>query len=158
MGLLSDVLAHPEEFLPLCKMALAAKQATKLPKHPDLAFCYDVLNNVSRSFAVVIQQLPNPLRDAICIFYLVLRGLDTVEDDMALSNDIKLPMLLAFHKKIYERYAWHRVCLDHASTNNVTQGFLDGLRLQALQGAHGQVRDRRQCLLGPGQELSVGHR
>ena len=56
-----------------------------------------------RSFAVVIQQLPNPLRDAICIFYLVLRGLDTVEDDMALSDEIKLPALLSFHKKIYQR-------------------------------------------------------
>lgn len=57
------------------------------------------------SFAVVIQQLPTPLRDAICIFYLVLRGLDTVEDDMALSDDIKLPALLSFYKKIYERCA-----------------------------------------------------
>ena len=56
-----------------------------------------------RSFAVVIQQLPNPLRDAICIFYLVLRGLDTVEDDMALSDEIKLPALLSFHKKIYQK-------------------------------------------------------
>ena len=55
------------------------------------------------SFAVVIQQLPNPLRDAICIFYLVLRGLDTVEDDMALSDEIKLPALLSFHKKIYQK-------------------------------------------------------
>ncbi|GAX82208.1 hypothetical protein CEUSTIGMA_g9636.t1 [Chlamydomonas eustigma] len=103
MGMLGDLLAHPEEFLPLCRMALAAKQAAKLPKHPDLAFCYEMLNNVSRSFAVVIQQLPNPLRDAICIFYLVLRGLDTVEDDMALDNDIKLPMLLVFHEKIYQK-------------------------------------------------------
>ena len=57
----------------------------------------------SCSFAVVIQQLPNPLRDAICIFYLVLRGLDTVEDDMALDDAIKVPELLAFHKNIYKR-------------------------------------------------------
>ncbi len=62
-----------------------------------------MLNKVSRSFAVVIQQLPNPLRDAICVFYLVLRGLDTVEDDMALSNRIKLPALRSFHERIYER-------------------------------------------------------
>lgn len=54
---------------------------------------------------MVIQQLPNPLRDAICVFYLVLRGLDTVEDDMALSNDIKLPALLSFHEDIYHRSA-----------------------------------------------------
>jgi hypothetical protein len=51
-----------------------------------------------RSFAVVIQQLPNPLRDAICVFYLVLRGLDTVEDDMAIPNDKKIPDLLKFHE------------------------------------------------------------
>mmetsp|Transcript_38362 Transcript_38362/g.85410 ORF Transcript_38362/g.85410 Transcript_38362/m.85410 type:complete len:165 (+) Transcript_38362:47-541(+) len=103
MGVLGDLLRHPDEFVPLVKMALAAKKAAKLPTHPDLAFCYEILNNVSRSFAVVIQQLPNPLRDAICVFYLVLRGLDTVEDDMAIPNDIKLPALLSFHEKIYER-------------------------------------------------------
>src|SRR5690349_1173114 len=81
-------------------------------------FCYAVLNKVSRSFALVIQELPEELRHPvcfslspspspsplllllpsmtsyffpysfffsffqICIFYLVLRGLDTVEDDM----------------------------------------------------------------------------
>lgn len=55
------------------------------------------------SFAVVIQQLPNPLRDAICVFYLVLRGLDTVEDDMAIPDHIKVPALLSFHDKIFKR-------------------------------------------------------
>ncbi len=58
-----------------------------------------------RSFAIVIQQLPNPLRDAVCVFYLVLRGLDTVEDDMALADEIKLPALYAFHKSIYQKCA-----------------------------------------------------
>lgn len=113
----------------------ATKKATELPDDPQLAFCYDILNKVSRrqvpmlassfctsectmlltllaqsavsqllcSFAVVIQQLPNPLRDAICVFYLVLRGLDTVEDDMAIPERIKIPALLSFHEKIYEK-------------------------------------------------------
>lgn len=58
-----------------------------------------------RSFAVVIQQLPNPLRDAICVFYLVLRGLDTVEDDMAIPVATKVPELKAFHQNIYDRCA-----------------------------------------------------
>lgn len=56
-----------------------------------------------RSFAVVIQQLPPELRDAICVFYLVLRALDTVEDDMALDEDIKVPLLRCFHEKSYDR-------------------------------------------------------
>ncbi len=41
-------------------------------------FCYEALNKVSRSFAVVIQQLPEELKDPICLFYLILRGLDSV--------------------------------------------------------------------------------
>jgi len=84
-------------------MYMAAKRAKVLPADEDLRFCYGMLNRVSRSFAVVIQQLPTELRDAICVFYLVLRALDTVEDDMSLSNDIKIPLLRCFHEKTYDR-------------------------------------------------------
>lgn len=69
----------------------------------DLEFCYEALNKVSRSFAMVIQQLPEDLKDAVCVFYLVLRGLDTVEDDMKLDPAIKIPLLRDFHKKSYDR-------------------------------------------------------
>ncbi|CAK9012094.1 unnamed protein product [Durusdinium trenchii] len=48
----------------------------------DIEFCDDMLGKVSRSFAAVIRQLPTQLSIDICIFYLVLRALDTVEDDM----------------------------------------------------------------------------
>lgn len=68
---------------------------------------------VGCSFAIVIQQLPNPLRDAIAIFYLVLRGLDTVEDDMAIPEAEKIPQLLSFHKDIYN--TWVMGCLKVVS-------------------------------------------
>lgn len=42
---------------------------------------------VSRSFAAVIRQLPKILATDIVVFYLVLRGLDTVEDDMTAFED-----------------------------------------------------------------------
>lgn len=61
---------------------------------------YDMLNRVSRSFAIVIQQLPEELRDSICIFYLVLRALDTVEDDMKIPVKEKVPILRSFWEKI----------------------------------------------------------
>ncbi|CAK0844067.1 unnamed protein product [Prorocentrum cordatum] len=51
-------------------------------ENPDVAFCDDMLTKVSRSFAAVIKQLPAGLCLDICVFYLVLRALDTVEDDM----------------------------------------------------------------------------
>ena len=38
----------------------------------------------------------------MCIFYLVLRALDTVEDDMSIPIKTKVPMLKAFHKHLYE--------------------------------------------------------
>ena len=102
-GKLMEVFLHPEEAVPLGKMYLAAKRAKKLPKSPTWAFCYDMLNRVSRSFAIVIQQLPEELRNAVCVFYLVLRGLDTVEDDMALNTKKKLRMLETFCDDIYDR-------------------------------------------------------
>ena len=45
---------------------------------------------VSRSFAAVIRQLPKVLVTDIVVFYLVLRGLDTVEDDMTAFEDIQV--------------------------------------------------------------------
>ncbi len=54
----------------------------------------------------MIQTLPEEIKDAICIFYLVLRGLDTVEDDMAIPNDKKLPMLKEFHTHLTKK-SWN---------------------------------------------------
>uniref|UniRef100_A0A7S0N0L4 Squalene synthase n=1 Tax=Pyramimonas obovata TaxID=1411642 RepID=A0A7S0N0L4_9CHLO len=103
MGLLRDVLNHPEEIPALYQMRIKAKNAKKFPKNKSLAFCYEILNNVSRSFAIVIQTLPEELRDAVCVFYLVLRALDTVEDDMAIKMKEKIPMLLSFYEKCTDR-------------------------------------------------------
>lgn len=97
--------AKPSEFTSILKVKLAGYQnkgysdslnhlATKLD---DKEFCYAALNKVSRSFAVVIRQLPEDLRDSVCVFYLVLRGLDTVEDDMGIPADRKTELLRNFH-------------------------------------------------------------
>lgn len=66
------------------------------PDVDDNEFCYEALKKVSRSFAVVIQQLPKELQQPICLFYLILRGLDTVEDDMNIEQSQKEKMLLEF--------------------------------------------------------------
>jgi farnesyl-diphosphate farnesyltransferase len=68
----------------------------------DLRFCYDILTEVSRSFAVVIIQLHPELRDAVALFYLVLRGLDTVEDDMSVPLETKKQVLPTFHRHLYD--------------------------------------------------------
>jgi farnesyl-diphosphate farnesyltransferase len=45
---LVEAAAHPSEVVPLVKMALAAKRARALPQGEALAFCYGMLNRVSR--------------------------------------------------------------------------------------------------------------
>ncbi|KAL8154652.1 hypothetical protein AgCh_000122 [Apium graveolens] len=55
------------------------------------------------------QQLGPQLRDAVCIFYLVLRALDTVEDDTSISAEVKVPILINFHRQVYDN-DWHFSC------------------------------------------------
>ncbi|XP_022858613.1 squalene synthase-like [Olea europaea var. sylvestris] len=110
MGSLKAILSNPDDLYPLLKLKMAARHAEKqIPAEPHWGFCYTMLHKVSRSFALVIQQLDTDLRDAVCIFYLVLRALDTVEDDTSIAKDVKVPILMAFHQHVYDR-EWHFSC------------------------------------------------
>uniref|UniRef100_A0A453M5E3 Squalene synthase n=1 Tax=Aegilops tauschii subsp. strangulata TaxID=200361 RepID=A0A453M5E3_AEGTS len=96
------VLSRPEEVPALLRLKLAAGRIRRqIPPQDHWAFAYDMLQRVSRSFALVIQQLGPDLRNAVCVFYLVLRALDTVEDDTAIPNEVKLPILRDFYRHIY---------------------------------------------------------
>ncbi|CAI5535516.1 unnamed protein product [Closterium sp. Naga37s-1] len=94
MGLVGEILGHPDEFMPLLRIRHMAKMVSKLPDDEDFAFCYGMLNRVSRSFAFVIQQLHPLLRDP---------------DDMAVPIDEKVPILIAFHQHICDP-DWKFVC------------------------------------------------
>ncbi|KAL9032999.1 MAG: hypothetical protein Q9214_007719, partial [Letrouitia sp. 1 TL-2023] len=59
----------------------------------------------SRSFAVVIKELHPELLVPIALFYLILRGMDTVEDDMTIPIDKKEPVLRNFYQ-ITEKEGW----------------------------------------------------
>jgi len=87
------------------KLAKPKAMPTRLP-----AELWDHLNKTSRSFAAVIRVLPAPdVADAVCVFYLVLRALDTIEDEMDLSKfdefrkdgetalEAKVRLLIDFH-------------------------------------------------------------
>eukprot|EP00605_Chrysophyceae_sp_TOSAG23-4_P002612 GSChrysophyteH1.ASY1.ANO1.2884.1 assembled CDS len=61
-----------------------------------------MLGKVSRSFAAVIRQLPKGLCADIMIFYLALRALDTIEDDMTAfkgNEKEKIRLLNNFYKE-----------------------------------------------------------
>lgn len=60
----------------------------------------------SRSFAAVILELHPELRDAMMLFYIILRGLDTIEDDTTLDLDTKIPILRNFRDEILSTKDW----------------------------------------------------
>lgn len=101
---------HPTELMAMLKIKFSGKVPHDHPEDlsqlaqtlNDRDYCYAALNKVSRSFAVVIQQLPDALKDPVCVFYLVLRGLDSVEDDMTYPAELRLPLLRSFHEKCYD--------------------------------------------------------
>lgn len=68
--------------------------------------CYScpLMNEWRGSFSVGLMSslLSVWSRHAVCIFYLVLRALDTVEDDMTIPLDKKVPMLNDFHTYLYQ--------------------------------------------------------
>ncbi|KAF2210965.1 hypothetical protein CERZMDRAFT_99136 [Cercospora zeae-maydis SCOH1-5] len=66
----------------------------------NLKECFRFLNLTSRSFAAVIQELHPELLVPVCLFYLILRGLDTIEDDMTIPIERKEPLLRKFDEFI----------------------------------------------------------
>ena len=44
-------------------------------------------------------KLPEDLTEPVCVFYIVLRGLDSIEDDMDFAQELKLLLLRSFYEK-----------------------------------------------------------
>lgn len=103
MGVVKDVMAagyRPAEILALLRYKRKADAARAIMTDsldPDWEYAYSALCNVSRSFALVIMELRPQLRHPICVFYLVLRALDTVEDDTSADPQIRRDLCTAFH-------------------------------------------------------------
>ncbi|KAF8550731.1 farnesyl-diphosphate farnesyltransferase [Imleria badia] len=107
--MLGLLLTHPNEFRILLQFYLfhtPKRDITAQQEHPTSGWdresmrrCWEFLNLTSRSFAAVIKELDGDLARTICMYYLVLRGLDTIEDDMTIPDEIKQPLLRSFHEK-----------------------------------------------------------
>ncbi|SDJ30990.1 farnesyl-diphosphate farnesyltransferase [Halovenus aranensis] len=54
------------------------------PADPDFDWCYEIVGDVSRTFALTITELDEPLAREICVGYLLCRVADTVEDSDAI--------------------------------------------------------------------------
>ncbi|AMD20299.1 HDL445Wp [Eremothecium sinecaudum] len=96
-------IKHPLELKAALKIKLFRTplyQVDNSQDSKDLKRCYELLAQTSRSFTAVIKELHPELRDAVMLFYLILRALDTMEDDMTIDPEVKVPLLRTFHEKL----------------------------------------------------------
>ncbi|KAB1188792.1 MULTISPECIES: phytoene/squalene synthase family protein [Haloferax] len=59
----------------------------------DLDWCHDAVQGVSRTFALTVDVLDEPMSSYICIGYLLCRVADTVEDSSSISPDEQAHLL-----------------------------------------------------------------
>ncbi|EME41522.1 squalene synthetase-like protein [Dothistroma septosporum NZE10] len=102
---MSHYLTHPAELRAMLQWKLLHAPIYRSDETPgtqthDLKECWRFLALTSRSFVAVIQQLHPELLMPMCIFYLALRSLDTIEDDMTLPIAVKEPLLRDFDQHL----------------------------------------------------------
>ncbi len=73
-------------------------------EHRD--YCRGVLPQVSRTFALGIELLHEPLRDEIGVAYLICRILDTIEDTTSIAAEQRASMLDAVATGFLDPLAW----------------------------------------------------
>ncbi|KAB8298867.1 hypothetical protein EYC80_001027 [Monilinia laxa] len=111
MGLLKNLLyfsVHPNQLRSILQWKIwhdpvHTRDPSKEPQ--SLKDCFKYLEMTSRSFSSVIQELNPELLVPVALFYLILRGLDTIEDDMTIPLEKKEPLLRAFDG-ILEQDGW----------------------------------------------------
>ncbi|CZT44658.1 probable squalene synthetase [Rhynchosporium secalis] len=111
MGLLAQFLyfsVHPNQLRSILQWKLWHDPVHL--RNPDnesanLRECFKYLEMTSRSFSAVIQELNPELLVPVALFYLILRGLDTIEDDMTIPLETKEPTLRNF-QHILEEEGW----------------------------------------------------
>ncbi|KAI9640371.1 bifunctional farnesyl-diphosphate farnesyltransferase/squalene synthase [Ciborinia camelliae] len=108
MGLLKNLLyfsVHPNQLRAILQWKLWHDPVhTRDPskESQSLKDCFKYLELTSRSFSSVIQELNPELLVPVALFYLILRGLDTIEDDMTIPLEKKEPLLRTFDSIIEE--------------------------------------------------------
>ncbi len=98
----------------------------KIQLEEDIAYQTDILQDVSRTFALNIPQLPNPLGTVVGNAYLLCRISDTIEDEEALSPSQKR----AFSDR------WIGVVEGSNDPNTFAQDLADLLTLSATEHEH----------------------
>jgi farnesyl-diphosphate farnesyltransferase len=144
-------------------------------EHRD--YCRAALPAVSRTFALGIELLREPLRDEIGVAYLICRILDTIEDTTILDATARAALLDRFAASFMDPHNWpmlaaeveamfadsaldgadHELCRHTTPVLAVFHGFRPGARnamhLSIVEMARGMAETVRRELRGEGLRL-----
>ena len=70
------------------------------PGGADLAWCHEAVQGVSRTFALTVDVLEEPMASQICVGYLLCRVADTVEDAGHIPPDAQSNVLRTYRRAI----------------------------------------------------------
>ena len=70
------------------------------PGEADLAWCHEAVQGVSRTFALTVDVLEEPMASQICVGYLLCRVADTVEDAGHIPPDAQSNVLRTYRRAI----------------------------------------------------------
>ena len=70
------------------------------PGEADLAWCHEAVQGVSRTFALTVDVLEEPMASQICVGYLLCRVADTVEDAGHIPPDAQSHVLRTYRRAI----------------------------------------------------------
>jgi len=77
---------------------MSAHAEDELPNTADLEWCHEAVDGVSRTFALTVDVLEEPMSSYICVGYLVCRIADTIEDAEVIDPEDQVRLL-----RLYDR-------------------------------------------------------
>lgn len=110
IDLIGLAISHPGELRALIAYKVWRDPLNDIKTNPEesgwnresMQICWSYLDKTSRSFSTVIKELKGEMSRVICLFYLALRALDTIEDDMTIEPSKKIELLPRFYKRMEE--------------------------------------------------------
>lgn len=128
----------------------------------DEAFCFEMLPRVSRTFALSIEALPESLRAAVCVAYLLCRIVDTIEDEAVLDRQVRRELFAEFDRLMTDDRAAPEPFEDRCRSIGLGDPSPDG---DLVRGAGAVFRgfralsvDQRAAIRPPVLEMSAGMR
>ncbi|MCF6310947.1 MAG: squalene/phytoene synthase family protein [Verrucomicrobiales bacterium] len=93
------------------------------------ALSKDLLRGVSRSFYLSMKVLPLEMREPVSLAYLLARATDTIADTADASDELRLQLLQAIRKRIFEKGKEKKSFYDSLKTDFIAQQSHPGEKL-----------------------------